>query len=431
VGRESRIQGLGMGILRQFLVRMVMVTAIALATAAQAQIRLPSLPLPSLPLQNLSQTLDHTDSGSLDRLSERRRLDIRQLVRANRRTVETDPNGEPIVRSEILALSVTDDALAQMRSRGFVVDRQQTIAAANIRVIVFKVPANLSTKKALRDLRDADPNGIYDYNHIYSGSGAVSTDPTPAERTAQSALPGDPPRPRIRVGLLDTGIDVTHPVFRDSDVHGWGCNGTQVPGAHGTAVASILVAHASAELYVADVYCGAPTGGAVDAIVAALGWMAQEYVSVINLSLVGPKNILLERIVSALISRGHVIVAAVGNDGPAAPPLYPAAYANVVGVTAVDAHRRVLIEAERGPQVMFAAVGADLKAANLDHGYAGVRGTSFAAPTVAALLAAPLRAPNRDAAEAAIAALAKQAIDLGLPGRDFTYGFGLVGADVR
>jgi Subtilase family len=108
--------------------------------------------------------------------------------------------------------------------------------------------------------------------------------------------------------------------------------------------------------------------------------------------------------------------------------LYPAAYAGVVGVTAVDAKRRVLLEAERGPQVMFAAQGADLQAANLAHGYSAVRGTSFAAPTVSALLAASLLTPDREASLAAVGALAKQAIDLGPAGRDLTHGFGLVGA---
>jgi hypothetical protein len=406
-----------------------------MATAAQAQIHLPSLPLPGLPLQNLPQTLDQTGSESVDHLNGLRHLEINQLIRANRRTLDTDPDGEPVVRSEILALSPADDALARAELRGFVVDRQQTISSANILLTVLKAPANLSTKKALRELRDADPQGLYDYNHIFTGGGAVPAAPSPAapspaeppSQNAPSALPGETLRPHIRVGLLDTGIDATHPVFHDSVVNTWGCGDKKVPNAHGTAVASILVAHASAELYAADVYCGTPTGGAVDAIVAALGWMVKEQVTVINVSLVGPKNILLERIVTALIARGHVIVAAVGNDGPSAPPLYPAAYADVVGVTAVDARRRVLIEAERGPQVMFAALGADFKAADTDHGYAAVRGTSFAAPTVAALLAAPLSTPDRNAARAAIEALAKQAINPDRHGRDLTYGFGLVG----
>ena len=232
---------------------------------------------------------------------------------------------------------------------------------------------------------------------------------------------------------------MTHPVFRESVVHSWGCDNRAVPAAHGTAVASLLIGRSEvfrgvrpdAELYAADVYCGRPTGGAVDTLVAAFGWMVQERVPVINVSLVGPKNAMLERVIGELIAGGYVIVAAVGNDGPAAPPLYPASYQHVVGVTAVDAHRRVLIEAARGPQVMFASPGADLAAAGSDHGYAAVRGTSFAAPFVAALLAAKLNQPNLADAAAAIEQLAQTAVDLGPPGRDLTYGYGLVGADYR
>ncbi|MEA3108491.1 MAG: hypothetical protein QOI88_3096 [Gammaproteobacteria bacterium] len=135
--------------------------------------------------------------------------------------------------------------------------------------------------------------------------------------------------------------------------------------------------------------------------------------------------------IGSLIAAGYIIVAAVGNDGPAAPPLYPASYPNVVGVTAVDAHHHVLIEAARGPQVMFAAPGADLAAAADGHTFTAMRGTSFAAPFVAALLGSALTAPNAADAAAAIDALAKAAVDLGPPGRDLTYGFGLVGADYQ
>jgi subtilisin family serine protease len=185
------------------------------------------------------------------------------------------------------------------------------------------------------------------------------------------------------------------------------------------------------ELYAADVYCGLPTGGAVDAVADAFAWLVREKVPVINVSLVGPPNALLESVVRAVIARGYVVVAAVGNDGPAAPPLYPAAYPDVVGVTAVDAHQRALIEAERGRQVKFAAPGADMSAANPSQTYAMVRGTSFASPIVAGLLAAEIREPDRASAERAIADLARRAIDLGAPGPDPVYGDGLVGGDLR
>jgi hypothetical protein len=435
----------------QYIVAMTMVAA-----GATAQVRLPTVPLPALTQQTLPQTLDQVQSQSLDRLSALRHLEIGRLIRGNSRVVDADPNGDPVVRNEILGLAPTDAALDHARSIGFVVDREQNIGAMNIRLVVFRAPQGMSTKKALRTLREADPGGSYDYNHIYSGGGAIggggatgggtlsrggdeTTDPKGRDTSTSLPPAADPAQSRVRIGLLDSGIDVTHPVFRDSVIHAWGCASRSVPAAHGTAVASLLIGrsdvfhgvHPDAELYAADVYCGRPTGGAVDTLVAAFGWMVEERVPVINVSLVGPKNAMLERVVGDLIAGGYVIVAAVGNDGPAAPPLYPASYQHVVGVTAVDAHRRVLIEAARGPQVMFASPGADLAAAGSDHTYAAVRGTSFAAPFVAALLASGLRHPDSADAAAAVEQLAKTAIDLGPPGRDLTYGFGLVGADYR
>ena len=95
----------------------------------------------------------------------------------------------------------------------------------------------------------------------------------------------------------------------------------------------------------------------MDAVAEALSWLVREHVPVINVSLVGPPNVMLENVVRLVIARGYVIVAAVGNDGPAAPPLYPASYPDVVGVTAVDAHERALLEACRGRQVKFCCAG--------------------------------------------------------------------------
>jgi subtilisin family serine protease len=152
---------------------------------------------------------------------------------------------------------------------------------------------------------------------------------------------------------------------------------------------------------------------------------------VINVSLVGPPNLLLAAAVKALVARGHLVVAPVGNDGPAAPPLYPAAYPGVVAVTGVDRMRRVLPEAGRGTHVDFAAPGADLSAAGLDRDLVTVRGTSFAAPIAAGLLARRLSAPDPVAAAGALTALGQEAVDLGSPGPDPVFGRGLVGADVR
>ena len=408
----------------------------AVTASARAQLRLPTLPVPGLSLQTLPQTLGGTADTAVDRLAAARQLAIGRLIRSSNRRVEADAGGNPIVRGEILALNPDGAVLDHARSIGFSVLREQDFAAAGLHTVVLNAPANLSTRKALELLRAADAGGTYDYNHIYTGSGAAS-DAT-ALRLSQAAYPpstptapasADVPQAHIRVGLVDGGVANSPAALHDSVMHVWGCGGKPLPSVHGTAVASLLLAHLDADLYAADVYCGLPTGGAVDAILGAFAWLAEERVTVINVSLVGPENALLEQGVARLIERGHLIVAAVGNDGPTAPPLYPAAYPQVVGVTGVDARRRVLLEAERGPQVMFAAPGADIKAVGLQGVLIDVRGTSFAAPAVAALLAAKVTAPDRSAAAAAVETLAGRAVDLGPPGRDFTYGFGFVAAD--
>jgi subtilisin family serine protease len=91
----------------------------------------------------------------------------------------------------------------------------------------------------------------------------------------------------------------------------------------------------------------------------------------------------------------------------------------------------VLPEAAQGPQVMWSAPGADMAVARSGGGYGVARGTSFAAPLVAGLLAAELRVPDVVAAAAAVEKLATGAVDLGAPGRDPVYGRGFIAEDLR
>lgn len=420
---------------RTRIVILTVMIALSAGPRAYAQLRLPQLPLPALPPRILPQPLDNLEQTALTKVTELRRLRLRDLVRAHRDVVEINRDGDAVVRGEILALPSDASVLPRLQALGFSVARRQPLAILDAEFIVLTVPPGWSTRKAIEKLRALDASGTFDYNHLYSGVGEDG--PSAAAPSMPSVTPDPAPitDAPVRIGLLDTGIDTRHEALRGSSVHAWGCGGRSVPDSHGTAVASILVGNSTvfhgvrpgAQLFAADVYCGRPTGGAADVIVAAMAWMIQERVPVINVSLVGPRNALLEIAVRRLIQRGFVVVAAVGNDGPAAPPLYPAAFPHVVGVTGVDRRRHVLLEAGRGPQVMFAAPGAQMSAAAIDGGYAEVRGTSFAAPIVAALLAGCLKEPEPAAARDAVDALVRDALDLGAAGKDFTYGNGLVG----
>jgi subtilisin family serine protease len=100
----------------------------------------------------------------------------------------------------------------------------------------------------------------------------------------------------------------------------------------------------------------------------------------------------------------------------------------VIAVTAVDARHKALLEAARGRHVRFAAPGADMLAAGLTKDYVPVRGTSFAAPLVAGLIAQRIAAG--DTLTGALTTLGQQARDLGRKGRDEVYGEGLLAEEL-
>ena len=152
----------------------------------------------------------------------------------------------------------------------------------------------------------------------------------------------------------------------------------------------------------------------------------------INLSLVGPPNQALERVVGAMVKGGHLLVAAVGNDGPAAPPLYPASYPGVVGVSGVD---------PRGPRPAGSGArpAGDVRRARQQHGQRRARRAALQAGARHLVrLAAGRRpaggrhgAPDKAQAAAAVAALAKQAARSDGATVSNETGYGIVGAALR
>jgi hypothetical protein len=401
-----------------------------IAAPAGAQLALPSVP--TLPTDLPQRTLDSVQ-GSVNTASQElaglRGIQIRSLLRDHPERVDTDPQRAPVIRSEVVAIDPSPLSLERARAAGFTIAQERTLDGLDVRLVVLRAPTDERTHRALARLRKLDPDGQYDFNHLYTGSAAQSSAPA-SPATARKALGNNS---AWRVGLIDTGVDRTHPALAGAEIRTWGCDGVSHPDRHGTAVASLLVgaeknsAPAHATLFAADIYCGQPAGGTVVALAEALGWLARERVPVINVSLVGPPNALLEKVVRSSIQRGYVIVAAVGNDGPAAPPLYPASYLEVIGVTAVDARHRVLPEAGRGTQVDFAALGVGLNAAAPGGKWESVRGTSYAAPLVARAAAEAVAEPQAGLSVRIQQLLATEAIDLGRRGSDTTYGYGLLG----
>ena len=403
----------------------VFVLLLAIATVgavpARAQVLgpvqgLPNVQLPGarLPGVDPAAPLHSVDDLLRGPLALTRKLQIDTLRRREPRRVDIDPHGAPILRGEFLATGLSGAQRDAVQAAGFVVDREMSAdATLGLDFVVLHDTRNRRTSRAMRALQRAAPGAAFTYQHLYLPAGEGD-----AARAATAAAPSSA-APSQHVGLNDGGVDPADPALAQARIERHGCT-TANPSRHGTAVAARLVAGDADMLYAADLWCGDAVGGATSNLVDALAWMAREHVAVINISLVGPDNPVLARAVQAMITRGHVLVSAVGNDGPAAPPLYPAAYPGVIGVSGVDAHDRVLPESGSGEQVDFCASGV------IGSGRDALRGTSFAAPIVARKAAQLLDAPRTGAATQVQQQLIGEARPLGARGRDPRYGYGLL-----
>jgi minor extracellular protease Epr len=393
--------------------------ATALPGAALVQLGLPSVGglLPPLD-RTLSRVADLPGANVARDLVRLRADRLTDLIARFPRELERDPQGNPAVRGEVLLTGSDDAAVRAAEAAGYRLIERGAIEGTDVAFARLAVPKGQSLGRALKRLRGLAPGAEVSANPLHLESGGMAGAGGGALAQGSGAAPA--------IGMIDGGVAAV-PGLAVAEQRGFAA-GAPAPSAHGAAVASLIAgsgrirgAAPGAPLIVADVYGRDPKGGNALALARALGWIAQRGPRVVTVSLVGPPNPLVAATIGAVQKKGVVIVAAVGNDGPSAPPAFPASYPGVIAVTGVDGRNRALIEAGRATHLDFAAPGADMLAAGPDGRPRAVRGTSFAAPLVAGRL---LRAGSA-------AALARQAQDLGPKGPDKLYGRGLVCGDCR
>ncbi len=337
----------------------------------------------------------------------------------------------------LLAVDPSAAELEVLRARGFRVRDAQTLLGLDLGVVRLQPPAGMSPERAEELLRSLLPGRPVDRDARYRlQEGACRTSGCwPLQLVGWRADPRCVPRRPI--GMIDTGVAVDDPRLAGASIRVEAFAGGSPPHlrAHGTAIAGLLVGTGvpallpGAPLLVADVFGEAAGGDETGAFEIALGldWLVREGANVVNLALAGPANAVLEAAVRRARGRGTHLVAAAGNDGPAAPPAWPAAYPEVVAVTAVDRGLAVYAHANRGPWIDFAAPGVGVPVLAAGGGMRQVSGTSFATVFVTAALAR-LLADADGRGLPPVARLARDARDLGPPGRDPVYGHGLVPA---
>jgi subtilisin family serine protease len=203
----------------------------------------------------------------------------------------------------------------------------------------------------------------------------------------------------VIVAVIDTAIDAAHPellgaIAGNFDAVG---KGPAKAESHGTGIAGILVARSrltgvapEAKLLSVRAFSG---GGAKPAqsttfqLLKAIDWAFASGARVMNMSFAGPIDPLLERIIKAAAEKGAVFIAAAGNNGPKAAPVYPAAYPDVIAVTATDEADKLYGKANRGDYIFIAAPGVDILAPAPKGRYELSSGTSMAAAHVSGVVA--------------------------------------------
>ncbi|MGQ0591796.1 MAG: S8 family peptidase [Gammaproteobacteria bacterium] len=283
------------------------------------------------------------------------------------------------------------------------------LRSIRVQCLVYQVPDGLSYDAVLARLR-ADPRvDSAQSNLVFEGLLAAHSDPYAglqhgAQAIGADRVHGSSTGRGIRVAVIDTGADRSHPDLRGrivataNFVEGGESSFARDP--HGTAVAGVIAARADDDVGIYGVApeaevlalkaCWYPEDGAERAlcsswtIAKAVDHAINAQARVLNFSLAGPPDPLLARLVEAAVARGVVPVAAAA--GPEDPG-YPAALPGVIPVIASDVEGRVA-DGTAGAGVAFvAAPGAEILTTAPREGYDFLSGSSLATAHVAGVVA--------------------------------------------
>jgi len=350
----------------------------------------------------------------------------------------------------IVASGLSQGDLARLTAQGFRI-QARTLGRTAPQVVRLQVPRGVSAAKARQRVRLVAAQATVDFDQFYYLDGhqpgcaeAECKPPSVVDWTSLVKWSGSNASQcslAPLIGIIDTGINLENDALKDRAVEIVAQSTRRtVPSSqdHGTAVAALLVGRPGSETpgllpdaRVVAVDAFYRDGGTADrtdvaSLVEAIEVLSERGVRVINLSLSGPANEVLQKAVAAAQAKGIVIIAAAGNNGAGAEPSYPAAYPGVIAVTAIDHELNVYRRATRGPYVDLAAPGVNVWTASAQGTGSLKTGTSYAVPFVSAA-AGILLASRPDLDMASVQARLEQAaLDLGQPGRDPTFGFGLV-----
>lgn len=324
---------------------------------------------------------------------------------------------------------------------GYAILGQTGVLGDGATLLRLSLAPGRSPAAARAELAGLLPGALADENHLYSPD-EMLCGPDGCAAHAMIGWSGWPSAFAPRIGMIDTGVNLAHAALEGQKLTVFQVDlGTREAAGrqHGTAIAAQLIGRLDgrvpgllplAELVAVEAFHSLGGAERADAfsLVQGIDTLIAAEVSVINMSFSGPENAVLRQVVERAAAAGIGLVAAAGNGGPGAEPAFPAAWPEVVAVTAVDGGARPYRQANRGPYITLAAPGVNLWTAASVSGGRLRSGTSYAAPFVTATLAVErLRKPDLPLPEV-LAGVVACAADLGEAGFDPVFGHGLVSA---
>ena len=246
----------------------------------------------------------------------------------------------------------------------------------------------------------------------------------------------------VTIAVVDSGVQANHPdlagrvlagydfVNNDADASDDYGHGTGVAGvAAATGNDAIGTAGAAWNVAILPVKTMNSSGsGAYSAIASGITYSADRGAKIINLSLGGTlSSTTLKSAVSYAWNKGSVLIAAAGNNG-SSTAVYPAAYPNVVAVSATTPSDTLASFSSYGSFVDLSAPGQDITMPWINSGYVTISGTSFSSPLTAGVAALAL-SRNPALSNAQIASLlTANTDDIGAVGYDTFFGAGRLNA---
>ena len=389
------------------------------------------------------------DDGSIDE-DDIRRDSARNRPRPPQQAVRRGPSGAPPASERRL---VPDEVVIELRNT---VSPQQIQALQNRHRLTrlesqasqlsgttmyrWRIPDRRSVPTVIRALEtdnvvaSAQPNYQFTLQQT-QGAG----DPAQYE-LAKLRLPQAHGLSRgsdIKIAVIDSGIDDAHAELSGSVAENYNALASPMaPHSHGTAIAGLISAHGkllgaapNAKILAVRAFdpAGATAQGTTFAILKGLDWAAAQGARIVNMSFAGPNDPAIHRALEAAFRKGIVLIAAAGNAGAKSPPLYPAADANVIAVSATDADDKLLEASNRGSHIAVTAPGAQLLVAT-PAGYEFSSGTSYSAAAISGVVALMLERRGELTPREVRGILQATAKDIGPKGRDSMFGAGIVDA---